>query len=201
MATKMAQDLIQFYLRGGNDADFEVIPLKNANAVDAAKILDEAFNGKQQQNQRGNQNQQNLAALFGRGGGGGGGGVLPQAPETRTETVRIVADPATNSLLVKAGFHRHAGLKTCWVEQADDNDNDPDITCFKMLNQVRRPAKSLRSSKASTTTKLAPALVLVGRVVCVASRSPALPRRLLMAAWPGRRLSRSASTIAATASC
>ncbi len=51
-ALKMAQDLIQFYLRGGTDADFEVIPLKNANAIDAAKVLDEVFNGKPQQNQR-----------------------------------------------------------------------------------------------------------------------------------------------------
>jgi membrane-associated protease RseP (regulator of RpoE activity) len=67
-------------LADAGPGELEVIRLKNANAVEVAKILDEAFNGK--------------------GGGqkqGGGGGGAPRA-----EVIRVVADPATNSLLVRA---------------------------------------------------------------------------------------------------
>ena len=62
------------------DPDFEVLRLKNARADNVARVLDEAFNG-------------------GRGGKGGFGGG-PAMP--RGERVRVVADPGSNSLLIKA---------------------------------------------------------------------------------------------------
>ncbi|HJT79428.1 MAG TPA: secretin N-terminal domain-containing protein, partial [Gemmataceae bacterium] len=71
-------------------ASFQVIRLKNTNAVDAAKVLDEAFNGPKQtqpqQPQRG----------FGR--------FAPPAPAAppREDRVRVVPDPDTNTLLVRA---------------------------------------------------------------------------------------------------
>ena len=96
------------------EGDFEVLRLKNASAIEAAKILDEAFNGPKAGGPGG-----------GRGGpGGGGGGGMPgiggggligglvtgalgiggggPGQPVRVERIRVVADPATNTLLVKA---------------------------------------------------------------------------------------------------
>ena len=81
------------------EGDFEVIKLKNSPAADAAKVLDEAFNGKQQQQQGGGRN---------RGGGfnpfGGGAAPAVAQPQTipREDRIRVVADTNTNSLLVRA---------------------------------------------------------------------------------------------------
>jgi type II secretory pathway component GspD/PulD (secretin) len=55
------------------EGDFEVIRLRSANAVDVAKILDEAFNGRPQE----------------KGSQGEG-------------RIRVVADATTNSVLVRA---------------------------------------------------------------------------------------------------
>lgn len=97
----------------GGEGDFEVIHLKHANAVDAARILDEAFNGPKQEGGGGR---------GGRGGGGPpGGGLIPglsggvgglvgsflgigggATSGGRVERIRVVADQDTNSLLVKA---------------------------------------------------------------------------------------------------
>src|SRR5262249_57225948 len=62
----------------GDAADFEVIRLKNASAVEAAKVLDEAFNGvrrDQQQQQRGRGGFQPSITPF-----GGPGGCAPLNP-------------------------------------------------------------------------------------------------------------------------
>jgi type II secretory pathway component GspD/PulD (secretin) len=56
-------------------SDFEVLRLKHAKAAEVSKILDEAFNGPR--------------AKDGKAG-------------VRVERVRVIADPATNSLLVRA---------------------------------------------------------------------------------------------------
>jgi len=95
-ALDLAQDLIRLYTQQPKgEGDFEIIPLKNANATEAAKILDEAFNGvkanAQQQPQFGNP-----FLNFGRGIG------APQAAPPTPPEVRVVADPGTNSLLVRA---------------------------------------------------------------------------------------------------
>src|SRR5262249_14907878 len=71
--------------------DFEIIKLNNASATDMAKILDEAFNGPKQQTQP----QQQFPFFNNRFG------VQPPANPT-PNTIRVVADPATNSLLVRA---------------------------------------------------------------------------------------------------
>src|SRR5262249_10649332 len=95
------------------EGDFEVIPLKHANAIEAAIALDEAFNGPQPQQQ-------------GRGGNRGGGGgrrggfgnqqdptqqgapgapaapAMPNVGQQREDRIRVVADVNTNSLIVKA---------------------------------------------------------------------------------------------------
>jgi type II secretory pathway component GspD/PulD (secretin) len=103
-AVDLARQIIRILVNTeAGPGDFEVINLKYASAVEVAKILDEAFNGPKGQPQ---------------GGGGGGprpgGGFpgLPQmlggllggggAPQGRIENMRVVADPATNALLIRA---------------------------------------------------------------------------------------------------
>jgi hypothetical protein len=77
----------------GGEGDFQVIKLKMANAAEAAKVLDGAFNGpRQQQPQQGE---------GGRGGPFGPATAAPAAPP-REDRIRVVADTATNSLLVRA---------------------------------------------------------------------------------------------------
>src|SRR5205823_10252866 len=69
---QFATEIVRLLTRTEGDGDFEVIPLQNANATDAARIIDEAFNGRRQQGP-----QQNP---FGPGGGRGGpGGFNPFA--------------------------------------------------------------------------------------------------------------------------
>jgi hypothetical protein len=81
------------------EGDFQVIKLKRANAAEAAKVLDEAFNGPKQTQQ------QPQPGGPGAGGPGvpGGPPAAPATPSTRREDrVRVVADTTTNSLLVRA---------------------------------------------------------------------------------------------------
>ncbi len=59
-----------------SDADFEVIKLKTARAADAVKILDEAFNGNNR--------------------------AMTEQEKRVAGAVRVVADPTTNSMLVRA---------------------------------------------------------------------------------------------------
>jgi type II secretory pathway component GspD/PulD (secretin) len=89
------------------EGDFEVIKLKKARAADAAKILDEAFNGnKPQKNWDSNRwffspwmNQQMKAE----------------------GSIRVVADPTTNSLLVRAKPLDMLTIRKM-VEESIDND-------------------------------------------------------------------------------
>jgi hypothetical protein len=77
-------------------SDFHVVRLKNATAADAAKVLDEVFNGpRQQSNPQQAQFQGRFARIFGQ--------PAPAAPAApRQDRVRVVADPETNMLLIRA---------------------------------------------------------------------------------------------------
>jgi len=99
-----AKELVRLLTQPGSDGgDFEVIRLKKANASDAARVIDELFNGKQQgQGQGGN-------PFGGRGGGGMNPFMMQQmmqqqggATGASSNKVRVVADPGSNTLLVKA---------------------------------------------------------------------------------------------------
>ena len=87
------------------DVLVRVFRLQNAEATEAARVLNEWFNGPQQPQGRNNQNP--FAQFFPGGGGfgGGRGGFGSQEPAGATPTpprVRIVAEQTSNSLLVKA---------------------------------------------------------------------------------------------------
>ncbi len=90
---------------------YQVFKLSNANAVEAARVLNEWFNPPAPQQGRGGNNP--LAQLFGGGGGGGrggfgGGGADPAAAAAAADAakprVRIVAEQTSNSLLVRANM-------------------------------------------------------------------------------------------------
>jgi type II secretion system protein D len=119
-AMALVSQLIQIMTSTKGKGDFEVIRLKNASAVDAARILDEVFNGQRQQGGAaggrggfpfGGGGLPFGGLMFGGGRGGFGGGMQPAAPAGENTAggagaaagvVRIVADPISNSLLVKA---------------------------------------------------------------------------------------------------
>lgn len=126
-ALQLAQELVR-QLTQNQPVDqglFEVIKLKNANATDAARILEEAFNGRQQ----GGGGQQGgmgfPGALFGGGRFGGGdlSGGRPTTP-VREPQIRVVADPATNSLLVRASPLIMLEVKRLIKESLDADDED-----------------------------------------------------------------------------
>ncbi len=85
-----------------------VFPLKNADATETAKVLNEVFKKEAQAGQTGQQNpMQGFMNMFRGGGGEGGrgggpGGSGPSARALAHEMVRITAEPRTNSVVVSA---------------------------------------------------------------------------------------------------
>lgn len=114
-ALDLAQQLIRILVNTeAGPGDFEVLRLRYASANEVAKILDEAFNGPKGQGQGGGGGGGGGGGRPGGGGGAPGGGFNPLSlvtgalgiggggGNTRIENIRVVADPATNAILVKA---------------------------------------------------------------------------------------------------
>jgi type II secretion system protein D len=125
-ALAVAAEAVRMLTQGGTEGNYETIRLNKANATEAAKALDEAFNGPRQQNQ----NQQG-GGFGGPGGGRGGGfgnffsqfaapGATPPATP-RKDTIRVVAYPPTNTLLVRA-----SRIDMLRIRQLLKNAIDPD---------------------------------------------------------------------------
>jgi type II secretory pathway component GspD/PulD (secretin) len=97
---------------GPHEAGFVVLRLRNAHAVHLARILDEAFNGSQDGRQ-------------GPGGGFGkpGGGFGRPAPAAK-DRIRVIADPVTNSLLIKASAMDMTTIRKLLDESLDVSDVD-----------------------------------------------------------------------------
>jgi type II secretory pathway component GspD/PulD (secretin) len=82
-------ELVRLLTRGpGGDGDFQIIKLKYAGAAEVARILDELYNDTP------------APANPSNGQGGGPAASAPAAP--RESRIRVVADPGSNSLLVRA---------------------------------------------------------------------------------------------------
>jgi type II secretory pathway component GspD/PulD (secretin) len=95
-AMRLVQEIINLYVKTpAGEGDFEYLPLKNANATDVAKVLDEVFNGA-----RTNTNQQNNPLGF--RGLGRSASPGAQNPEPKENRIRVVADTGTNALVVRA---------------------------------------------------------------------------------------------------
>ncbi|HEX4591632.1 MAG TPA: secretin N-terminal domain-containing protein, partial [Gemmataceae bacterium] len=100
-ARQYIQEVVRTMTQSGGDGDFEMIKLNNANATDTARVIDEFFNGPKEGNRGGTV----LERLRGGGFPGGfPGGMQQQNPSgtTTTPKVRVVADPGSNSLFVRA---------------------------------------------------------------------------------------------------
>jgi type II secretory pathway component GspD/PulD (secretin) len=105
-ALALVAELLRLVQAPPGEGDFEVIRLKYAQAAHAARILDEMFNGP----------------APARGGAPGG---APGPGRPRPERARIIADPVTNSLLIKASpldllTIRHLLSKALDVPEAGD---------------------------------------------------------------------------------
>jgi type II secretion system protein D len=144
----LINEIVRLYTQQANKpGDWEVIKLKNAMAVDAARILDEAFNGTRQGGLLGGNRGPGtpaganpfgggnpfggISALFGGGrfGGGmnpfGGGGNNIQLPSNpQPGTIRVVADPISNSLLVRASPLDMQTIKRLLAEAIDADVNE-----------------------------------------------------------------------------
>jgi type II secretion system protein D len=123
-ALSLVDELVRYLTQPG-EGDYEVIPVKNANATDLARTLDELFNGKRQASLPG------LPFPFpGAGGGGGRGG----GDGASASGVRVVADPRTNSLLVRAPRLEMASIRRL-LEQTLDISN-PDANSLNRTNII-----------------------------------------------------------------
>src|SRR5262249_22946896 len=124
-ALALASEAVRMLTQGGVEGNYETIRLNKANATEAAKALDEAFNGPKPQTQP-------QQGAFGAPGGGRGGGfgaffnqfaapgaTTPATP--RKDTIRVVAYPPTNTLLVRA-----SRIDMLRIRQLLKNAIDPD---------------------------------------------------------------------------
>jgi type II secretory pathway component GspD/PulD (secretin) len=112
-ALAMVSELVRLLTTSpGPEGPFEIIRLKNASAVDAAKILDEAYNGNKPQN---NQQQQGFPFF--------GGRFQPPAQPVPNR-IRVVADPGSNSLLVRASPLDMLDIRRVLKEAIDSGETD-----------------------------------------------------------------------------
>ncbi|HZY87339.1 MAG TPA: secretin N-terminal domain-containing protein, partial [Gemmataceae bacterium] len=129
--------------------NFEIIRLKNAKAADAAKVLDEAFNGPRENTQQ---------PFGGRGGFGGPGGFFgrfgnpgvqpPAAP--KEDTIRVVADPGSNSLLVSASPLDMLTIRGLLAKAIDAGENE---NAAVLKTWVIGPLKYASAQEVSTVLK------------------------------------------------
>ena len=117
-ALKLVSELVRILTSTkAGPGDFEVIRLHYANAVDVAKILNEAFNAPK--------------PVVAKGGGGGRGGqnqlaAALAATAQHENRVRVVADPATNALLVQASPLDMLTIRNLLAKQLDAGNSDSD---------------------------------------------------------------------------
>ena len=122
-ALALANEIVRVMTQSpAGDGDYEIIRLRNASAAQVAKILDEAFNGPAQ-----GSGQQGGGGLGGALGGRFGGllslaGVAPS--QTSPNRIRVVADPASNTLLVRANPLDMLSIKSLLEKALDNADSD-----------------------------------------------------------------------------
>jgi type II secretory pathway component GspD/PulD (secretin) len=99
-ALALAHELVRLLTQPQNgQGDYEAIRLKTASATEAAKVLDEAFNGPKRQTAPAQQDGSRGSGEF-YGRFGAAGAAPPSNPGPNT--IRVVAYPPTNTLLVRA---------------------------------------------------------------------------------------------------
>jgi type II secretory pathway component GspD/PulD (secretin) len=137
-ALVLTQQLVQLLTQTqAGEGDFEVIRLKHGYSVDVARILDEAFNGAKAGGGPGSNGGRSGSSPASSGPGGilsslsgGIGGIIGSmvgpTPTQRVERIRVVADPATNSLLVRATPLDMLTIRSLLTKALDTNIADSD---------------------------------------------------------------------------
>ena len=170
-ALAMASQLVRLMTQTtAGEGDFEVIHLKTASAAEAAKLLDAAFNEPKPAAQ-----QQGFGGFFGRFGGRG---AEPPANPTPNR-IRVVADPTTNSLLVRAKPVDMLTIRWLLAKAIDNNDTD---ATAGPKNRIIGP---LKYAKATTWPTCWPTSTTIRSTRTRRSRTSA--RAALVSSSPGRR--------------
>jgi hypothetical protein len=104
-ALQLIREICRLLDNSAGEGDFEVILLKNAKATDAARILDEAFNGTKPE-----KDGDFSRWLYGH---------IPTL-EKKEGTIRIVADPTSNALLIRAKPLDMLTIRQIVEKQIDD---------------------------------------------------------------------------------
>ncbi|HMP59374.1 MAG TPA: secretin N-terminal domain-containing protein, partial [Gemmatales bacterium] len=112
-ALALIEEIVRYLTQPG-EGDYEVIPIRHANSADVARVLDELYNGRRQS---GPQLPFPMQMMMGGGGGRGrdGGGEAP----TTGPGIRVVADPRTNSILVRATKMQMATIRRLLATDLD----------------------------------------------------------------------------------
>jgi type II secretory pathway component GspD/PulD (secretin) len=132
---------------------FEVVHLKNASATEAAKTLDETFNGPKQTQQP--------IPFFNRGRSA----PLQTAVAPRENRIRVVADPASNSLLIEASPLDLLEVRRILKDSIDSGDTEsaaimktwPPLLCkyasaTEVVNVLRDVYRESMNQNASITS-------------------------------------------------
>jgi type II secretion system protein D len=142
-ALSMASQLVRLLTQTTtSEGDFEVIHLKTASAAEAAKLLDAAFNEVKPTAAQ----QQGFGGFFGGGRFGG-----PQPPANPAPNrIRVVADPTTNSLLVRAKPVDMLTIRWLLAKAIDNNDQ---TATAGPKNRIIGPLKYAKATDVSDLLK------------------------------------------------
>jgi hypothetical protein len=145
-ALKMANSLVRLLSQAPKgEGDFEIIRLKNASATEAAKVLDEAFNGVKTTMQQPVGGFGGPAAFFNRF-------AQQQAPPATPspDRIRVVADVGSNSLLVRASPLDMLAIKRLLDKAIDSGDTDSKAV---IKRHMLPPLKAASASEVVQTLK------------------------------------------------
>ncbi len=145
----LIQELVRLMTASNpGEGDFEYIRLKNANASEAARILDEAFNGPKQGGARPGQQGGGLPFAFPGGGPGGLLGAMMGGGAAREERIRVVADTGTNALLIRAKPLDMLTIRRILVDKIDSGESDSNAV---IRTYIVRPGLYQRDKDGSLT--------------------------------------------------
>jgi type II secretion system protein D len=183
----LVADLIQYYRPGAPAQEnlFKVIRLRNVAAADAAKEITEIFNGPQQQQggPGGGRGGNPLGAILGGGGGGGilgsllGGGGAPAVSGATPNRVRVVAETASNSLVVvKASPIDLLTIEKLLRDYIDGGPSEDALTLKTHIVKVRNADAAEMASIVREVFRAATAAGSAGQVANTAFPFPFAPQ-------------------------
>lgn len=141
-ALALVQELVRLMTqKQEGDGPFEIIRLRFAGATDVAKILDEMYNGTRQNNPQ-QQQQQGGFGFF----GGRFGGMQQQPAAPVAQRIRVVADPATNAILVRANALDMLEIRKLVRDTLDSGETDSKAVIRTFLVKLKYASASTVSN-------------------------------------------------------